>query len=78
MVIDEGCLIMAENVETYEPPGGRWMIVIVGLIIQLCLGAIYAYGVLRTPLLNHFKGLGLDPSAMAMTWPFIVFLAMFA
>jgi MFS family permease len=69
---------MAENIETYEPPGGRWMIVIVGLIIQLCLGAIYAYGVLRTPLLNHFKALGQDPTAMAMTWPFIVFLAMFA
>ena len=36
---------MAENVASQEPPGGRWMIVIVGMIIQLCLGAIYAYGV---------------------------------
>lgn len=69
---------MAGNVESKEPPGGRWGLVIVGMIIQLCLGAIYAYGVLRNPLLDHFKGLGQDPSAMAMTWPFIVFLALFA
>ncbi|UEC43746.1 MAG: Transporter, major facilitator family [Methanothrix sp.] len=69
---------MAENIETYEPPGGRWAIVVTGMMIQLCLGAIYAYGVLRNPLSDHFRGLGLDPSAMDMTWPFIVFLAMFA
>lgn len=68
---------MAENV-SQEPPGGRWMMVIVGMIIQLCLGAIYAYGVLRTPLLDHFKALGQTPTAMDMTWPFIVFLAVFA
>lgn len=54
------------------------MIVIVGMMIHLCLGAIYAYGVLRTPLVEHFKALGQSPSAMDMTWPFIVFLAVFA
>jgi len=69
---------MAENVASGEPPGGRWMIVIVGLIIQLCLGAIYAYGVVRVPVSNFFKTLGLSPTAMEMTWPFIVFLGVFA
>jgi len=61
-----------------EPPGGRATIVATGVLLQLCLGSIYAYGVLRTPLLDYFQGLGLNPSAMDMTWPFIVFLAIFA
>lgn len=69
---------MNENVPIQEPPGGRWTIVIVGIILQLCLGAIYAYGVLRNPLLDYFKTKGLNPTAMDMTWPFIVFLAFFA
>lgn len=76
---------MAENVSPHEPPGGRWMMVVAGLIIQLCLGAIYAYGVIRVPLSAYFKGLMVavdpaskGPSAMDMTWPFIVFLAVFA
>lgn len=69
---------MNKNVSSQEPPGGRWTIVIVGIILQLCLGAIYAYGVLRNPLLDYFKSKGLNPSAMDMTWPFIVFLAFFA
>lgn len=69
---------MSKNVSSGEPPGGRWTIVIVGIILQLCLGSIYAYGVLRNPLLDHFKSKGLNPTAMDMTWPFIVFLAFFA
>ncbi|MGE4274502.1 MAG: OFA family MFS transporter [Candidatus Methanomethylophilaceae archaeon] len=61
-----------------DPPGGRWTIVITGILLHLCLGSIYAYGVLRNSLLDYFKELGLEPSAMDMTWPFIVFLAFFA
>jgi len=61
-----------------EPLGGRWTIVMIGILLHLCLGSIYAYGVLRNPLLEHFRDLGLNPSAMEMTWPFIVFLAFFA
>lgn len=57
---------------------GRWILVLLGLIIQLCLGAIYAYSVVRVPLNAYFKSLGLNPSAMDMTWPFIVFLLLFA
>jgi MFS family permease len=61
------------------PESGRWILVIVGMIIQLCLGAIYAYGVVRVPLTAYFtKDLGLKVSAMDMTWPFIVFLLLFA
>ncbi|MEN6319791.1 MAG: OFA family MFS transporter [Syntrophaceae bacterium] len=61
------------------PESGRWVLVIVGLIIQLCLGAIYAYGVVRVPLQAYFMNdLGLKVSAMDMTLPFIVFLSVFA
>ena len=40
---------MADNVKILgmPPESGRWMMVIVGIIIQLCLGAIYAYGAVR-------------------------------
>ena len=71
---------MANDVKVLgmAPESGRWLMVIVGLIIQLCLGAIYAYGVVRVPLLAYFKTLGLAPTAMEMTWPFIVFLLCFA
>jgi MFS family permease len=69
---------MSKKTSSGEPPGGRWTIVIVGIMLHLCFGSIYAYGVLRNPLLDHFKSKGLDPTAMDMTWPFIVFLAFFA
>ena len=72
---------MANGVKVLGMPAesGRWVLVIVGMIIQLCLGAIYAYGVVRVPLQKYFTtDLGLKVSAMDMTWPFIVFLLLFA
>lgn len=70
---------------TGEPPGGRWMIVILGIIIQLCLGAIYAYGAVKADLTAYFKGLMAvtdpatkGPGPLDMTWPFIIFLFVFA
>lgn len=76
---------MAENVTNGEPPGGRWMIVILGIIIQLCLGAIYAYGAVRGDISGYFKTIMAisdpatkGPSALDMTWPFIIFLLLFA
>jgi MFS family permease len=71
---------MANDVKIFGMPAesGRWVMVLVGLVIQLCLGAIYAYGVVRVPLTAYFKTLGLTPTAMDMTWPFIVFLLLFA
>ena len=64
---------------------GRWMMVVVGIIIQLCLGAIYAYGAVRGDISGYFKTLMAiadpatkGPSAFDMTWPFITFLALFA
>jgi OFA family oxalate/formate antiporter-like MFS transporter len=71
---------MEDNVKLFGMPAesGRWVLVVVGMIIQLCLGAVYAYGALRGSIEAYFKSLGLTPTPMDMTWPFIVFLAVFA
>ncbi len=71
---------MEDNVKLFGMPAesGRWVLVVVGMMIQLCLGAIYAYGALRGSIEAYFKTLGLTPTPMDMTWPFIVFLAVFA
>jgi len=51
----------------------RWMLVAVGLIINICLGAIYAFSVFRVPLEKLFT-----ISATQSGLPFLVFLAAFA
>lgn len=67
-----------------EPEKGRWIFVIVGMLIQLCLGAIYAYSILSVPLKKLFEspiesgGFGLTVSATTMQIPYIVFLLVFA
>jgi MFS family permease len=60
------------------PGTGRWLLVLVGTTIELCLGAIYAYSVFKGPLAAHFESIGDKPSDTAMLLPFIVFLAVFA
>ncbi|MEM2589033.1 MAG: OFA family MFS transporter [Candidatus Bathyarchaeia archaeon] len=62
---------------------GRWIVVIAGLIIMFCLGAIYAYSVISVPLKKIFEatppqGYGLKVSSTEMQIPFIVFLLLFA
>ena len=61
------------------------MMVVIGIIIQLCLGAIYAYGAVRGDISSYFKTIMAiaepatkGPSAFDMTWPFITFLLLFA
>jgi MFS family permease len=51
----------------------RWLFVGVGLLINICLGAIYAFSVFRPPL-QKLWGI----SATEVGLPFMVFLAMFA
>ena len=51
----------------------RWMLVGIGLIINICLGAIYAFSVFRAPLEELF-----DIGATQSGLPFMVFLAAFA
>jgi OFA family oxalate/formate antiporter-like MFS transporter len=56
----------------------RWLIVIGAVMIQLCLGAIYAWSVFRIPLQQSIAdgGLGLTPSQA--TLPFSLVLIFFA
>ncbi|MEM3641360.1 MAG: OFA family MFS transporter [Candidatus Bathyarchaeia archaeon] len=62
---------------------GRWILVASGLIIMLCLGAIYAYSIIAVPLRKLFEatppeGYGLKVTSTEMQIPFIVFLLVFA
>ena len=52
---------------------GRWVFVILGMIINLCLGAVYAYSVFKGPLEKLFNA-----SAKQGNLPFMVFIAIFA
>jgi len=52
---------------------GRWIFVILGMVINMCLGAVYAYSVFKKPLETLFNS-----SATEGNLPFMIFLAMFA
>lgn len=52
---------------------GRWILVMTGLLINVCLGSIYAFSVFRKPL-EALWGISSSQSG----YPFMVFLAVFA
>jgi len=52
---------------------GRWVFVAIGLLINVCLGSIYAFSVFRKPLESLW---GITSSHSG--YPFMVFLAVFA
>jgi MFS family permease len=56
-----------------DPEKGRWIFVVLGLLINLCLGSIYAWSVFRLPLQTLFS-----VNATESLVPFIIFLALFA
>jgi len=61
------------------PEKGRWGLVASGLIINLCMGSIYAWSVFVGPLTDYFTGMpGLAVTAHDILMPFSVFLAVFA
>ncbi len=84
--LSEGVRLMADDVKILGMPAesGRWVLIIIGTIIELCLGAVYAYSILSVPLKKIFTdpvsagGFGLTVSAIEMQLPYIVSLAMFA
>jgi MFS family permease len=58
---------------------GRWGLVILGMIINLCLGTIYSWSVFVGPLTAYFSTtLGQTVTASEILMPFSVFLAFFA
>jgi len=52
---------------------GRWMFVVLGFIINICLGSVYAYSVFRGPVAKL-----LSMNATEAGLPFMAFLALFA
>ncbi len=72
---------MAEHTTLFgmPPEKGRWLLVVLGMIINLCLGAIYSWSVFVTPLTEFFtETLGETVTAAEILLPFSVFLAFFA
>jgi OFA family oxalate/formate antiporter-like MFS transporter len=58
---------------------GRWGLVASGLIINLCMGSIYAWSVFVEPLTKYYTGEpGQAVSANDILMPFSLFLAVFA
>jgi len=66
---------MAEQTKLFGMPAekGRWILVLLGFIINLCLGSVYAYSVFNVPVRNLFN-IGAFESGL----PFMVFIAFFA
>ena len=58
---------------------GRWGLVAAGLVINLCLGSIYAWSVFVEPLMDYFAlEIGQAVTVNDVLLPFSVFLAVFA
>lgn len=51
----------------------RWIIIIIGFIIDPCIGAIYSYSIFRKPLENLWGITSIESGL-----PYMVFLAAFA
>ena len=66
---------MAEDAKVFgmSAKSGRWLFVVLAMIINMCLGAVYAYSVFKKPLEELFK-----ISATQGNLPFMIFIAMFA
>ncbi|MDH7593110.1 MAG: OFA family MFS transporter [Methanomicrobiales archaeon] len=57
----------------------RWSLVVIGLLINVCLGSIYSWSVFVGPLTKYFTDtLGQQVTASEVLLPFSVFLAFFA
>ncbi len=52
---------------------GRWFFVLLGAMLNMCLGAVYAFSVFRRPL-EHLWGISATESGL----PFMVFLGVFS
>ncbi len=56
---------------------GRWLFVLAGMVMNLCLGTVYAWSVFRKPLQTVFSTPELKITATQTLYPFMVFLAVF-
>ena len=56
---------------------GRWGFVLVGMLMNICLGTVYAWSVFRKPISELFSQDGTEITAMQTLWPFMLFLAFY-
>src|SRR3954453_11318128 len=56
---------------------GRWAFVLAGMIMNICLGTVYAWSVFRTPVARFFSAAGSQVTATQTLYPFMLFLAVF-
>jgi len=62
-----------------KPEKGRWMFVVLGLIMNICLGTVYSWSVFTADLSKYFQSQGhITLSSIQLNMPFLVFLAFFA
>jgi MFS family permease len=61
-----------------EAEKGRWLFVFLGMLINLCLGTVYAWSVFRKPLATYFSTETEKVTAIQTLWPFMLFLGLFA
>jgi len=66
---------MEDNTKVFgmSANAGRWIFVVLAMIVNMCLGAVYAYSVFKKPLEDLFH-----ISATQGNLPFMIFIAMFA
>lgn len=66
---------MAEETKLFGMPAekGRWILVVLGFIINVCIGSVYAYSVFKVPVQNLFKVGAFDGGL-----PFMFFIVFFA
>ena len=57
---------------------GRWVFVLAGMLLNACLGIVYAWSVFRTPVARLFSTADVPITAKQTSWPvFIQLLALF-
>lgn len=71
-----GGILMGSEEKVFGMPAesGRWLFVVLGIVMNVCLGAVYAYSIFLKPVKEAFVGI----SSFQANLPFMVFLAFFS
>lgn len=72
---------MAENTKLFgmKAESGRWIFILLGFIINICLGSVYAYSVFKVPIQNFFADTyKVTVGSFEGNLPFMAFLFFFA
>lgn len=57
----------------FDPLKGRWILLVFGIIINMCLGSVYSWSVFRRPVEEYF-----EVTSFASGMPYVYFLFFFA